>query len=266
MRLFTSHLSFSPWRSWVRALPWPKDSFKIPKFQSHRGYHRGGLRENTLEALAEAASRGAQMCEFDVQLTQEKIPILFHDWDLRNITGESITPSQLTLRELRQRLPITTLEEVFTTSTVMPDFFNIELKTLSIDGLLTQRVARVLREQRACQRILLSSFNPIALFFAESFLPKVPRALLITSTWDASDSWFRRQNLFVGASSIHMLNLDYAMMSADEIAHWQKRDIPLSIWTVNDLSQAQRLLAQGAESIITDLDPHLFSKSNQTKS
>ncbi len=253
----------SPWRSWVRPLPWPKDSFKIPEFQAHRGYDREGLRENTLEALAEAARRGAHMCEFDVQLTQEKIPILFHDWDLSKITGESAKPSQLTLNELRQRLPITTLEEVFTTSVAMPDFFNIELKTLSLNGLLSQQVARVLRQQKVGHRVILSSFNPIALFIAESLMPEVPRALLITSTWDSSESWLHRQNLLAGTASIHMLNLDVAMMSTEELAFWKMRKIPLSVWTVNDLSQARSLLAQGVQSIITDLDPGSFATGSQ---
>jgi glycerophosphocholine phosphodiesterase GPCPD1 len=37
-------------------------------------------RENTLHSLEKAASRGADYVEFDVQLTKDKIPVIFHDF------------------------------------------------------------------------------------------------------------------------------------------------------------------------------------------
>lgn len=36
--------------------------------------------ENTIESFREAHNRGAQMVEFDVVLTKDKIPIVYHDF------------------------------------------------------------------------------------------------------------------------------------------------------------------------------------------
>jgi len=36
--------------------------------------------ENTIDSFREAFKRGAQMVEFDVVLTKDKVPIIFHDF------------------------------------------------------------------------------------------------------------------------------------------------------------------------------------------
>lgn len=36
--------------------------------------------ENTIESFREAFNRGAQMVEFDVVLTKDKVPIVYHDF------------------------------------------------------------------------------------------------------------------------------------------------------------------------------------------
>lgn len=37
-------------------------------------------RENTIHSLNKASQKGADFVEFDVQLTKDKIPIIFHDF------------------------------------------------------------------------------------------------------------------------------------------------------------------------------------------
>ena len=36
--------------------------------------------ENTIDSFNEAFNRGAQMVEFDIVLTKDKIPIVYHDF------------------------------------------------------------------------------------------------------------------------------------------------------------------------------------------
>ena len=45
--------------------------------------------ENTLLAIEQAIAAGARAVEFDVQLTADKIPVLFHDATLDRMTGKS---------------------------------------------------------------------------------------------------------------------------------------------------------------------------------
>ncbi|KAL7747231.1 Glycerophosphocholine phosphodiesterase [Sorochytrium milnesiophthora] len=54
--------------------------------------------ENTVLSMATAASLGAEYVEFDVQLTKDLVPVLYHDWIVSE-TGFNIPISDITLEE-----------------------------------------------------------------------------------------------------------------------------------------------------------------------
>ncbi|HEY3486843.1 MAG TPA: glycerophosphodiester phosphodiesterase family protein [Gammaproteobacteria bacterium] len=55
---------------------------------AHRG-DQTNYPENTLASIAGAIEAGAQAVEFDVQLTSDRVPVLFHDDSLRRMSGVS---------------------------------------------------------------------------------------------------------------------------------------------------------------------------------
>jgi glycerophosphoryl diester phosphodiesterase len=55
---------------------------------AHRGDHHLGV-ENTLEAFASAYAMGCDGVEFDVQLTRDGVPVIFHDDTLARLAGLS---------------------------------------------------------------------------------------------------------------------------------------------------------------------------------
>ena len=66
--------------------------------------------ENTIESFREAHNRGAQMVEFDIVLTKDKIPIVYHDFmfcinqEQDNHSSDkylSIAVNQLTYEEIK---------------------------------------------------------------------------------------------------------------------------------------------------------------------
>lgn len=59
---------------------------KQPILVAHRGYP-ARYPENTLLGIEAALQAGAQAIEFDVQLSADKAPMLFHDDDLARVTG-----------------------------------------------------------------------------------------------------------------------------------------------------------------------------------
>lgn len=62
-----------------------------PRLLGHRGAPR--LRpENTLESLEEALSEGADGVEYDVQLSEDDVPFLFHDLSLLHACGQPGKP------------------------------------------------------------------------------------------------------------------------------------------------------------------------------
>jgi glycerophosphoryl diester phosphodiesterase len=65
---------------------------------AHRGY-AGKYPENTLPAIESALATGVRHIELDLQLTADRIPVLFHDRDLSRIMGVSGKVGELTAAE-----------------------------------------------------------------------------------------------------------------------------------------------------------------------
>lgn len=82
--------------------------------------HRGAMKtspENTLEALSRARAEGVDGIEFDVRLSADGEPFLFHDDDARRVCGRDVPMSALRWSEVRElrvfgRHPIPHLDEV----------------------------------------------------------------------------------------------------------------------------------------------------------
>lgn len=45
-------------------------------------YSCSHIRENTIASLKEAANKGADFVEFDVQLTKDLVPVIYHDFEI----------------------------------------------------------------------------------------------------------------------------------------------------------------------------------------
>lgn len=118
-----------------------------PKLIAHRGYATR-FPENTQLAIAAAVEAGAHYVEFDVQLSKDKVPVLFHDRDLRRMCGQTGAVHDYTLDELRSfsvsqfgsfgyrfvGTPITTLQEIVNYLSVHPAVFAfVELKRASLE-------------------------------------------------------------------------------------------------------------------------------------
>jgi len=161
-----------------------------PILLAHRGASAHAP-ENTMIAFNLAISQGAPAIELDVQLSADDIVVVFHDRTASRTTNGSGKIRQHTLNHLKSlhagaafgstfpdaRVP--TLEEVL--NELDPNIYlNIELKNLSspFDS-LPGKVAKIIRKHQAKNRVLISSFNPIALTRMLRHLPSVPRGLLL---------------------------------------------------------------------------------------
>lgn len=72
-----------------------------PLLVAHRGYaHR--FPENTLEGLQAALEVGACLIEFDVQLTSDCVPVLFHDADLLRTGDRAARVLELSFQQLSE--------------------------------------------------------------------------------------------------------------------------------------------------------------------
>ena len=58
----------------------------LPRLVAHRGYPRH-YPENTLVGIEAAVAAGARFVEVDVQISRDRVPVLFHDRGLKRICG-----------------------------------------------------------------------------------------------------------------------------------------------------------------------------------
>ncbi len=73
----------------------------LPEIIAHRG-NAGDYPENTLQALASAVELGLRHVEFDVQLTSDHVPVVFHDSTLERVADRPDSVHDLTWGQLSE--------------------------------------------------------------------------------------------------------------------------------------------------------------------
>lgn len=230
--------------------PWPV-RWTLPLFQAHRGYWKEGAPENSLEAFFQAKQKGYEMFEMDVRISQDLVPVVYHDPDLARFGRSRELVRDFTAKQLKELFDISSLEEVLNFQQ-RPEKINIEIKAdQGIESLLEKKVCKLIQHRR--DPILISSFNPYAIWFCGQLLPKVPRALLITQSRNEKGNFFIfRHGLTAPFVDPHLLHLDFRDTSLNNLSQFVRQNIPVTLWTVNQEELALDYLRVGAQSIITD--------------
>jgi len=232
--------------------------------------HRGAsyeAPENTLAAFLLAAELGADGVELDVQLSKDGEIVVIHDFDLESSTNGSGPVRERTLSELKdldagawfdpgyagQQIP--TLQEVID-AVGHRLLLNIELKTSSLrdDGLVAE-VVRTIEDSHLLDRVIVSSFNPIALRRVKRLNPWVPIGLLYAPDLPLPlrHPWAR-----------HLLKPDalhphHSLVDQRYLRWARERGYGVHTWTVDDPGRMWQLMRLGVELIITNR-PDLLSQ------
>lgn len=220
--------------------------------------HRGGsglALENTMNALRRSAALGLRYLEFDIRLTADRVPVLFHDATLDRVAGRPGRLAQLTLAQLSEvELPggtwIPTLADVLH---AFPEAcFMVDLK----DPAALLPVLEQLERHGACGRACLTgSFD--RRITAEhgrvpaSLSPKRMTAL-VASGRRAPIPWSRMA--VRGATFVHVpFRLD-RLSTYRPLLLERARALGLRtmVWGVERPEDMHRLLDDGADGIITD--------------
>ena len=227
-----------------------------PLVFAHRGA-RVDAPENSRLAFRLARRIGADGVELDVHRARSGEIVVHHDPLVRLPSGAEARIRDLTLAQLRridlgggQRIP--TLEEAL--AELGPRMvMNIELK---VEGLrsrgLEREVGRIVAEAGVGDRILVSSFNPLALLRMRFHAPRLRRGWLFAGQTPS----FLRGPLtarLLGASSVHP---DDELVDAASVARWHRAGLRVIPYTVNLPERMRELARLGVDGLFTD-DPRL---------
>ncbi len=232
----------------------------LPRFIAHRGANRLAP-ENTLKAFKVAEAHGAKMFECDVLLSQDGIPVIFHDDTLERCTNGQGLIREASFAYLQtlnagegERIPsLFQLLDWFKHSKML---MNLELKYAHPTDFPTPLVQSVCEQIAPFQnRILISSFHWEALYQVRKIFPHITIGLLIDEAnltrWGLAGivEWVNKLQAF-------SLHCDLNLLTAARIQAFLKMSPHLLAYTVNDPEVTTRLFQAGVEAVFSD---HLSS-------
>lgn len=224
-----------------------------PLLLGHRGASALAL-ENTLTAFARARADGADGVELDVRLSADGELAVFHDEDLERIAGRAGRVAGMSWRELAavalpggERIP--RLDEVL--GETAPMLVNVEIKQSGLRrlGHAVRRVAACAQRTGAADRVLVSSFDPLAVALARR-----ATGLRCGLLFHARQRRPLRGAWLAPLIRPHALHPERVLVDAGTVARWRARGYAINVWTVDDPDELRRLAGLGVDGIITN-DP-----------
>lgn len=236
--------------------------------------HRGAAAlapENTLESITAAFAAGADGVEVDVRLTRDGVAVLLHDRDLSRTTDGTGTVSTIDYAELRRLdagyrfsrdgehpargrgMVVATLDEALTR--VPRD----RLLILEVKGSPwepghdpTEPAARAVAAALSAdhdRRVVVSSFNPLALAVIRDRCPGVATGVLTAPAFDLDS------NLAAAVDGGHLeCHVPASIVEASFVERAHAAGRKVVAWTVDDPERIRAFAAWGVDGIISD-DP-----------
>jgi glycerophosphoryl diester phosphodiesterase len=208
--------------------------------------HRGSplaAQENTLASFELAFAEGADGVEFDVRMTADYIPAIFHDDAL---PGSELlrkySYADISARAKLQGLSLFTLEHVLAHLSGR-GYLDIEIK----DADLPPRVVPMVAKMLPADSYVYSSFLPEVIAQFSALAPDVP-TIWIVEKIDNPDTALRILN-DIGAAGFALW---HELIDKRLAEYFAQQRVPLFTFTVNDPAQARRLGELGLVGIITD--------------
>jgi glycerophosphoryl diester phosphodiesterase len=234
--------------------------------------HRGGAGlapENTMAAFKNGLALGADGLELDVRLSRDGAVVVHHDTTLdrtTNLTGPvaRFTADELSRadagfrfaqgregREGRENCGIPTLSAVLAR---FPDArIIVELKENTRE--LAHAVVSAIRRAGAEERVCLGSFGGKVLRAAREAAPEIATSASREEVrWAVYRSWCRWsvRGARYGGYQVPEVAGTTRVVSCRFVRDAHRAGLGVQVWTVDEPSDARRLLAWGVDALITD--------------
>ncbi len=217
-----------------------------PLLLGHRGVRIEGYIENSAEAINYGLASDLDGIEFDVRRTKDGHLVVQHD---SMINGKHIT--KYDFAELKEILPhLLELKEVFAIARNYPNkLLNLEIKTEQAKTYRLERdTIRAIKMSGLEHRLLISSFNPITLFWVRLRAPKLRTGLLYLPDGPV----VAQSDRFAGFLHVDAIHPYEKIVTKEKIAAAHKRRVKINTWTVNDKKRISSLKKMGVDAIVGD--------------
>jgi glycerophosphoryl diester phosphodiesterase len=236
--------------------------------------HRGASAyypENTRAAFEAAIELGADMVEFDVQLSRDGEVVVFHDEKISRCTNGRGRISDYTLAELRKldagswfnnKFKGATIPTLHETLAICRDKIavNIEIKTEAVADMATggieEKCLKIVEQSGMRDHVIFSSFDPRAIKHLKEIDNNAATAVLFEK---------KRYGKKLPSEIVTLLGADCFNCSHKELnKKWLKdlevNGISVNVYTVDAEKRIRRLLKAGVEGIFTN-KPDVLKKT-----
>lgn len=222
-----------------------------PVTVSHRGVDNGNGVQNSIDALIKTSeSTHPDYVEMDIQETKDQQFVVFHDFNMKALTGTNVKPNQLTLEEATkltakdngQEQPVASFDDYLAEANRLNQKLMIEIKPTKddtpemIDNFIELYGENILEKGHVIQSL---SFDIV-----EELKQKAPEMVV----------GYIMPFSVVGPPEGEMdfFTLEYTTLNSNFIQSANAQDKDVYAWTPNDEDTMSRMMFYGIDGMITD--------------
>ena len=226
-----------------------------PHVVAHRGYWRTeGSAQNSITSLQKAASVGCWGSEFDVWLTADGVPVVFHDATVDGIRIEDTTYATLMNHRLQNGEFIPTLQQYLTEALRWPDcrlIFEVKPhRNAKRDARISEMSVELVNMLGLASRTDYISFSKNACKRLHELAP------------DAKVAYLNGDLAPQEIKDMGLTGIDYNMGTFDKHPDWpleaKKLGLEVNVWTVDGEEALSRFAGMPGIDIITTNDPEIL--------
>jgi len=221
--------------------------------------HRGAptlARENTIESFQRSIEFGADMIEFDVRRTKDRVLIAHHDAFMEGKPIRDLAYEEIRNMARDQGFPLATLEEIllYAKGKIKLD---VELKEEGYE----KEVVDLLSRHFSKDQFVVTSFRDSCIKRVKENDPEIKTGLVL-GILKPSHLIFTRLSEFFPIRRFKKVRADllvpnWELLKFGFLNRVKSKNVPVFVWTVNDEEMIRKLLHDDrVDGIITDR-PHL---------
>lgn len=240
------------------AVPSVSRTVEGPMLVAHRGLSSEAP-ENTLPAYSLAADRGFRYVETDIRPTKDGVWVLSHDNNLFRMTGYNGKISEMTLAQVQSHpirkganvknypgLTVPTLSDFLTLCEERNLSPVIELKTRGSNYPYSEVVEQI-RTHHLEDRAIIISFYDTSLKAFRALAPEMAMQYIIVSPTKRAVGTAEA----IGNCGLDIMSSQF-QSDTSVLEDAKRRGIPLNVWTVDRMADAEAMLAAGTQFLTTN--------------
>ncbi len=206
---------------------------------AHRGmWDNQNIPENSMKAFRKALENSYPI-ELDVQLTKDQVLVVFHDANLKRMTGIDSLIENKTYEELQKVTLLNTQEKIPTFQEVLEliqekVFLDIEIKSTKRISLTCEIL---MKELENYHHYILKSFDPRIVHYLKKHYSTVEVGYLIDKTYD---TWWKKRllpsRLILWYTKADFLSPHKSLINKPLFQKLKKK-YPILLWTMKDAQE-----------------------------